>query len=248
VIGGVRHLHERRIKMTTLEKIVEAINIPKTVVEKADKFLSTLLGSAVMETGELITDKIRFRRFRNQIIILQRAEELLKNSNLTAKEVSLKILVPLIEKGSLEENPSIQEMWANLLANASSYDYKAGLHAICIEVLSSISPYEASILNHIWFIYEKKLPRILEDLKQFGRKGGDIPSIAISFKPEEVFEKIGVANEEGEILLDNLLRLNLIKWEVLKTGAFDPSASMHLTSLGMNILRECMRMPMRHDA
>jgi hypothetical protein len=104
--------------MNTIKDLVQALNIPKDVIEKADRFLTALLGPSVSETGELIADKVRRRRFRNQVHILIEARELLAEAGIKFKPMGLKTLVPLIEASSLEEDPGIQQMWANLIANA----------------------------------------------------------------------------------------------------------------------------------
>jgi hypothetical protein len=231
----------------SLEKAIEALNIPKAIIDKADKFLSALLGSAVKESGELITDKIRYRRFKNQVAILQRAEELLDKNGLKAKDVSLKTLVPLIEKSSLEEDPTVQQMWATLLANATQSNAKSGLHAICIEVLSSISPLEAKILYAVLLKYESERPKALARIRETNYKWNlerkDIYPSSIFFTPYELYEQVKVSNEDGEFLLDNLLRLNILRWENLEVDegvASDPKY-VHLTSLGLNVLRECTK-------
>lgn len=241
--------------MGNLDKVIEAINIPKAVIDEADKFLSSLLGSAVKETGELITDKIRYRRFKNQVTILQKAEELLNQSGLKAKNVSLKTLVPLIEKSSLEEDGNLQDMWASLLANASQSDTESGLHAICIEVLSSISPLEAKMLKIILEKYYRDLPKVVE---WSSRVFSDVRKVRLSsiyISPSELFSKAGVTDEKGELLLDNLLRLNLLRWYnvgMKKSPIPDEGGIMfldlgniniHLTKLGLKVLLECTKVP-----
>jgi Abortive infection alpha len=208
--------------------------------------LSALLGKAVKESGELITDKIRYRRFKNQVVILQRAEELLNKSGLKAKDVSLKTLVPLIERGSLEEDSKVQEMWANLLANATQSHAKSGLHAICIEVLSSISPLEAQILYVVLSKYEKERPEALAKIREWNAERKDIYPASIFFRPHELYKQVKVSDEDGEFLLDNLLRLNILRWENpdVDDSLANPASSpvyVHLTSLGLNVLRECTK-------
>lgn len=238
--------------MSNLEKIIEAINLPKTVVEKADKFLSTLLGSAVRETGELITDKIRFRRFRNQILILQRAEDLLSKSGLKATEVSLKTLVPLIEKSSLEEDPTLQDMWATLLANASVSNAKSSLHAVCINVLSSISPLEAKILARAMELYEEQRAEAKKPKpKRRWWFGGASPGRAIRlwearFTPWQLYGALPVTNDEMNFLLDNLLRLKVLDWEA-PLHLDEIPKYVHWTSLGFRVISECTKVPSGND-
>src|SRR6266850_7287229 len=57
--------------MSDLKDLADSINLPKTILERADAFLRVLLGPATTEAGELLADRIRFRRFRNQVRMLQ---------------------------------------------------------------------------------------------------------------------------------------------------------------------------------
>jgi hypothetical protein len=136
--------------MSDLKDLVDSINLPKTILERADAFLRMLLGPTTTEAGELLADRIRFRRFRNQVRMLQTAQELLDAVGLKAKEVPLRTLVPLVERASLEEHPDLQRMWATLLANASQASIGTALQSVCIAVLSNISPLEAKTLTVVY--------------------------------------------------------------------------------------------------
>jgi hypothetical protein len=59
----------------SIDKVVDGLNLPKQVLDKSAAFLNRLLGPAVDEAAQLVADKIRFRRFRNQLRVLQRAEK-----------------------------------------------------------------------------------------------------------------------------------------------------------------------------
>ena len=136
----------------TLEKFIEAINLPKLVVEKAEAFLTALLGEAVKESGGLIGDKVRYQRFKNQVLILRKSQTLLEEAGLQPRPIPMKTLVPLVESCSLEDDPDIQEMWARLLADAASSASNAFLHAIGVQLLSSISVDDAKLLQLLYRI------------------------------------------------------------------------------------------------
>jgi hypothetical protein len=59
------------------------------------------------------------RRFQNVEAIGNKAHFILLNIGVAAKEVPLNIIHPLIGAASLQEDPELQEIWANLLANAA---------------------------------------------------------------------------------------------------------------------------------
>ena len=79
--------------MSNIDKIIEAINVPKRIVDGAEKFLGKLLGPAITESGQLIGDQIRYRRFKNQVTIFTKAQTLLEEKGIEPKHVNLKVLV-----------------------------------------------------------------------------------------------------------------------------------------------------------
>lgn len=125
------------------------LNIPQKIIDIAGEIISKLLGPAITEGGELFADKIRFVRFKNQISILNKVQKLLDENGLTPKQIPIKLSFPLFDNATLEEDPTLQEMWAELIMNASVSDYREGLHKVCISILSDLSPIEALVLESI---------------------------------------------------------------------------------------------------
>jgi len=100
---------------------MKKIDITSTALEKgvdfAKDFLNKLIIPSVEETGLLLKDKIIFWRFKNQIKILNKTREYCIKNNINPKTISLKLLVPLLEHSSLEDNEILQEKWSILLGN-----------------------------------------------------------------------------------------------------------------------------------
>ena len=61
--------------------------------------------------------------------------------------LSPKLIQPLLEAASNEGNETLQDMWAQLLANAMNPDHDASLQLGYIEVLKQFEPIDAHILN-----------------------------------------------------------------------------------------------------
>lgn len=97
------------------------LNITSTLVEKGldgiKSFAEKLVGGAIEEAGLLLTERVRLRRLKNQIKILEKAQKIAEDANMDIKQINLKILVPLLEYSSLEEDETMQDMWAKLLSN-----------------------------------------------------------------------------------------------------------------------------------
>jgi hypothetical protein len=223
-----------------LDKLLDLSGVPKAVIEGAQSFLNRLLGPAVDETGQLLADKVRYRRFRNQVRIAEGAQRLVEAAGLSPVPVPLQILVPLVEKASLEEDPTVQEMWSTLLANAATAKARHGLHRLCVEVLAGISPKEALILRHVYAQYQQKRPELLTKVHNWNPTRTEIPAEFLIFRPRELYRDAGVPETDGDLLLDNLLRLNLLRWEIpeVKDGQTVHSDFVHLTELGLAVLKE----------
>ncbi|WP_299221236.1 Abi-alpha family protein [uncultured Aquimarina sp.] len=103
---------ELNIKSTTIEKGLELIK----------DFATKLVGPTIDEVGLLMSDKIRYFRFKNQIKILVKAEEYVKRENIKIKEIPTKILVPLLENASLEEDEELQKKWSFMIGNLADSD------------------------------------------------------------------------------------------------------------------------------
>ena len=97
------------------------LNIKSSTVEKglelAKDFLGKLISPTIEEVGLLISDNIKFLRFKNQVKILLKAKAYVEKNNISLKEIPIKILVPLLEKASLEEDEKLQDKWSNMLVN-----------------------------------------------------------------------------------------------------------------------------------
>jgi hypothetical protein len=72
------------------------------------------------------------------------------------KKIPLKNAVPLLEYATLEEDDSLQDMWAQLSVNGTNEVTGVDIERSFIEILAQISPLEAKILRAIYALpFEK---------------------------------------------------------------------------------------------
>ena len=97
------------------------IDITSSVAEKgldlAKDFLGKLISPAIEETGLLIKDQISSWRFKNQIKVLNKGKDYCEKHNISPKQVSFKLICPLLEYASLEEEEKLQDKWSILISN-----------------------------------------------------------------------------------------------------------------------------------
>lgn len=121
----------------------------KQLVAEARGFLSKLAGPAAEEAGLLLQDKVKLWRFQNQLKILHRAQQMLRDSGLQPSAVPFRTLAPMLEGASLEDEPVLSEKWASLLANAAAQTFSHARHPAFPRILSEMTPGEAFFLDRL---------------------------------------------------------------------------------------------------
>jgi hypothetical protein len=102
---------------TALAKAGEAIS--EVAKKDADSFLKATLVEPLKSVGSWLAEQVNARRHTNLIKIVAKAKQQLSQAGLSPQEVPLSIIHPAMEAASLAEDPDMQAVWANLLANAS---------------------------------------------------------------------------------------------------------------------------------
>jgi hypothetical protein len=156
-------------------------------------FFGGIIPSFVKEGGGILTDTVRFWRWKNQVNIIKKAKEKVEKSGLEKKQVPLKTLLPLIENSALEEEESIQEKWANILANAITAEKE--IKPNYAEILKELSSLEIIILDKLFDESNKESDYKKRRLLQFSKQ-----------KISEIFK---ISDEQADLIIENLYRLNL---------------------------------------
>jgi len=94
-------------------------------------------------------DQVRMYRYERQLKCVEKAERMAKKAGFTPQAVPLKILFPLLEGASFEEDENLHTMWAALLANAASPDNADKVRPGFIGALKQMSPDEARLLRSV---------------------------------------------------------------------------------------------------
>lgn len=215
--------------MSAIEKLIEDINIPKQLLDKTEALLKTLLGPSFEEISGLIADQIKLRRFNNQVKILSKAQEQLKKNNINPQKVSLKVLAPLIEFCSLEEEENLQNKWANLIAHILGGDREVVFHQNCISILNRISSEEVILLDALHNVlqdkrnthYQRLLSYYNNALAKHPQTKASAPKLpdeysldTFTFFVDRFSKDLKFSNSNFDLNLANLISFGLLKWEV----------------------------------
>ncbi|MCL1690466.1 Abi-alpha family protein [Elizabethkingia anophelis] len=169
-------------------------------LEIAKKFVDKLIMPSVEETGLLVKDHITMWRFKNQIKMLNKAMGYCEKNNINPKKITLKVLAPLLEYSSLEENEEIQDKWAILLSNLIDSHQNIENH-IFPYILSQLSKEEFFPLEEIYNDKIKKVEALKLKLNKF-RTNNEIEGKKIDTEIHEL-SSIIKEKEEEEITMQS---------------------------------------------
>ena len=106
-----------------------------------------LFGGAFEEIGGIMQDSFKVRRFKRQLRLLNRVEEIIREAGYEPQRLADKVAVPLLNAAAVEDDEAMQEKWANLLANAANPNRSPQVSAQFPNILARLSVAEVKILD-----------------------------------------------------------------------------------------------------
>lgn len=216
--------------------IINNLNIPKQLLDKSEIVLGKLFGPSFDELGNTLSDQVRFRRFKNQLKILSDAELLLKEKNINPKKVSLKVLVPLLDLSSYEEDENIQKKWSHLTTHILDDNTDIIFQQNCISILNKMSSKDAELLDDIFELfntkrkqknqyehtaYNKTLKKNPSSSKSLPKEHEDLSPNLFPLKVSSINRNLKTDSLELDFYLSNLITFGFIQWETnVEVNAF----------------------------
>ena len=198
--------------------------------ELVKDLVERILGPAADAKGLALREWIEQRHNRATDTLFE-AGTLLRDAGIEPQPVPGRILLPLLEKASLQDQSELQRKWAALLANAATPDKMEILPAY-VEILSQLLPLHASLLDGMFS---------RQELTEEGR---------IRFKSvsrDEVLENLNIDKTSYAVLAVDLHRMRLIEGSSHVWIAADPVGLTNptnygritLTALGIHFIAAC---------
>lgn len=119
-------------------------------VEPLINNLAKLTGPMSEELGQYFGDKVRAFRHRNVSTIINGSIKRLEKAGKPINPVPPRLLLPIIDAASVEDNPTLQDMWSGLLASAS--DQADDMSPSYTETLKALKPIEARSIQVLYDI------------------------------------------------------------------------------------------------
>jgi hypothetical protein len=116
------------------------------IAKQAQDFIAAVAGHPGESIGTTVGNFTR-RRFQNVEAVGNKAHLILLDLGVKPQEVPLTILQPLLDSASLEEDTTLQDLWANLLANAADSRNTMTFQPVFIEMLKALTAREVRFLN-----------------------------------------------------------------------------------------------------
>lgn len=179
----------------------------------ASKAVEATAGGVLANVGEGLFPHLvawRNQRVKRAEAILADASSIVRDSGVPVQTVPGRILFPLLEKASMEEDEELRKMWARLLASAAGTTSSRKVLPAFIDLLSQLSAEEA------------------RDLKWFAEQQEGYSSDELLPAYRSIPER-----EAWGLRLSNLERLGLIETE-LKLSGGDFSRMLGVIQGGLN--------------
>ena len=188
------------------------------------RFVGKALGTAPENTiGLLGGDYLHELRIRNLDKISRKTEEILRERGAEDPEpIGPKALLPALEAASEETDKTLQDMWANLLANAMDPDKDLSLNRVFIEALKQFEPLDALVFQQTGRMLSKE---------------GELPKDKL-VDVEWLAQRLSLRQTQLELSAGHLHKLGCVKPVKNKPG--NPLASgFVLSTLGIELYLAC---------
>jgi hypothetical protein len=219
-----------------MQEVAKTTSKAIDAAEKLGGFLSKVIGGALIELGGTLQDWAKYFRYKNLLRIQDRVEEIHASRQLQGKTTPIppRYAIPLIQRASEEDDPTIQELWAALIANATDPNRHLNLNKVLLDVLASIEPLDVAILRFLksqgWLMH-RNVP------------GGGVNVAGLVMQ-------VGAKESDVRLSLQNLNRLGLVgdefeaTYKDIDTTSFGlrvtrPETTFRPSPLGFALMKAC---------
>jgi len=121
----------------------------KTLFGPVNDLFLKLTGPAAEEYGLMWAESVRLRRTKRFVNGLAKTKRMVEGAGFDPRTIPEKLLLPIFEGMSTEDNEDLQTMWASLLANAASRENAEIVRPGFAAILRQMAPDEAALLKAI---------------------------------------------------------------------------------------------------
>jgi hypothetical protein len=198
--------------------------------EKIGGFFACVFKEPVIEIASMITDKLRFVRWKRLLTTVDEVNRILGQRGIhNTRAVPPKLALPIFEESSLEDDETLHSLWNCLLANAMDTAFQYEIRYAYVEIIKNLTSLDTRLLR---YLYDK-----MEDPKEHYTKAVGFSGLSESdiISQSEVCASCGIATTDYVLSSNNLIRLRLIVpyagWDIAK---------IVITPFGISFIEACM--------
>ena len=201
----------------------------------AGKSVGTILKAPLTELAGAWEDSVKAWRFQRRVRMLKRTQKFLEEEGITTLSPDLppSFLLPLLERGEIQEDDDLQDIYARLLANAANPANGAEPRAAYVEILSQMTALDAQNLQTLaeaQFRHRGKTPTALISTC-------DLPKSAEPYDEPSDYDP--VTETTVAVSVSNLARLGLLEPASSTFGGKPLYQYVSITPLGMDFYWAC---------
>lgn len=210
------------------------------IADKAGSFFAKVFQEPINEISGMITDKLRFIRWKKMVQMSEEVNSILQQKQITnTRAVPPKIALPIIEEATLEDDPNLQYLWNHLLANAMNPNFNDEIRYGFIEMIKGITGIEAKLLHEFYEVLRRE-NKLMPLNKVF----------EYSVTKEQLISALKITIDVYAISVNNLMRMQLISPAILKGGVrigsepitiYKGIDAITLTPLGVKFVEACIK-------
>ncbi|HUA21865.1 MAG TPA: hypothetical protein VMB25_24135 [Bryobacteraceae bacterium] len=225
-------------------------------LKQAEDFLAAATGQEGKSAGTMLGNLLR-RKKHNAINVIAAAERARREAGVTVTKIPLRILQPVLDGASIEDDPDIQARWACLLTNAADPREVTPVSPMFPFILRDLGPREVKFLDALHAICVQKVigDTVFKRVSQILFRQGDLKDLFVKLGFTRV-PKLSSATFEEQHLPDFdrdqnafYLLLDLIRNHDLVREHIPPDFAQalvpghervyHFTELGDAFVRAC---------
>jgi hypothetical protein len=130
----------------TVKTLATAGGIAAGMGPTAKAIAERMFGPSLDAVGQHFGDRVKAYLNRNATATAEKAAEQVAASGKEPHEIPLRTAIPLLEGASREDDASLREMWAALMANASIAESPDSVPPYFANMLGQMTPIEAELL------------------------------------------------------------------------------------------------------
>jgi len=176
---------------------------PVAIAEAVRALVEKLPLSLLHQLDELAADRIRMRRLRRLLLILEEAQQIAEEKGISPNDMKVladHVGLPWMERASLRDNEDLRRAWAHLFVTITTEE-NDDLHGICVRILGEMNPWDCRVLDHM-----------VRNAVVLRSETGD-GYIPIPVRDEDILATLAAVQEshaKTRISIDNLVRLGCL--------------------------------------